>query len=273
MLQVRLLCISQLKRYTAKLSSEKLQAIASPLADYVNELDMKYISINGGLGSHIEFDSKRGRTFQNLASMLYCCEDADLRRTPSAPQLEKWLTGPKGPTRPFRARMERTLSSLLEITSDQALNKGFTGFSAKVSPAEFVFIGTLFSLLPAAHLMHRRSAGVLLYVMHDETEEFRERERAAAILHLRTELRRVHKDVRMNSRVCKHCWTIIVAVEERKVNLSLSAMEQKVAPNGTVVLKATAKRNKRVQPDDGSEDGEASSTPKTSKKTRTSSAR
>ena len=119
------------------------------MADYLNELDMKYVSISGGLGSHVEFDSKRGRTFQNLASMLYCCEDVDLRRTPSAIQLEKWLNGPKGPTRIFRSRMERTLSSLLEITSDKALNKGFTGFSAKVSPAEFVFIGNEMSFFSA----------------------------------------------------------------------------------------------------------------------------
>jgi len=237
-------------------AAEKLQAIASPLADYVNELDMKYISISGGLGSHIEFDSKRGRTFQNLASMLYCCEEVDLRRTPSAIQLEKWLNGSEGPTDTFRDRMERTLSSLLEITSDNALNKGFTRFSAKVSPAEFVFIG------------------VLLFVMHDETEDFRDRERAAAILHLRSDLRRVHKDVRMNSRVCKHCWSIIVAVEERKVNLSLIAMEQKVVPNGTTSGKTTAKSKKRVKPaDDASEDEEASLSPKKSKKTRTSSAR
>ena len=144
MLQVLLLYISQpqVMHCTAKLSSEKLQAIASPLAEYVNELDMKYISINGGLRSHVNFDSKRGRTFQNLAAMLYCCEDADLPRTPSAPQLEKWLTGPKVPTLIFRSKMERTLSSLLEITRDQALNKGFTRFSAKLSPAELVFIGT-----------------------------------------------------------------------------------------------------------------------------------
>ncbi|KAI9442357.1 hypothetical protein H4582DRAFT_1927934 [Lactarius indigo] len=237
-------------------AAEKLQAIASPLADYVNELDMKYVSISGGLGSHVEFDAKRGRTFQNLASMLYCCEDVDLRRTPSAVQLEKWLSGPKGPSYAFRTRMERTLSSLLEITSDKALNKGFTGFSAKVSPAEFVFIG------------------VLLYVMHDDTEEFRERERAAGILHLRSELRRVHKDVRMNSRVCKHCWTIIVAVEERKVNLSLSAMEQKVVPNGTATGQGkTTKRNKRVQPDDVTEDEDMPTSPKASKKTRTASTR
>ncbi len=111
------------------------------MADYMNELDMKYVSIGGGLGSHMEFDSKRGRTFQNLASMMYCCEEVETRRTPSAIQLEKWLSKPIGPSRTFKSRVERTLSSLLEITSDKSLNKAFTGFSAKVSPAEFVFIG------------------------------------------------------------------------------------------------------------------------------------
>jgi hypothetical protein len=125
----------------AKLSVEKLQAIASPWADYVNELDMKYISIGGGLGSHVEFDAKRGRTFQNIASMLYCCEEIDLQRTPSAPQLEKWLNGPREPSRTFKSRVERMLSNLLEIACDANLNLGFTGFSSKVSPAEFVFIG------------------------------------------------------------------------------------------------------------------------------------
>jgi hypothetical protein len=124
-----------------KLFAEKLQAIASPWADYVNELDMKYISINGGLASHVEFDMKRGRTFQNLASMLYCCQDVDLRRTPSAIHLERWLNELPGPSRTFKFRMERMLSNLLLIASDKALDKAFTGFSAKVSPAEFVFIG------------------------------------------------------------------------------------------------------------------------------------
>jgi hypothetical protein len=123
------------------LFAEKLQAIASPWADYVNELDLKYISISGGLASHIEFDMKRGRTFQNLASMLYCCADVELRRTPSALQLDRWLSGPEGPSPVFKSRVEHILSNLLEIASDAALNMAFTGFSAKVSPAEFVFIG------------------------------------------------------------------------------------------------------------------------------------
>ncbi|KAI0305571.1 hypothetical protein B0F90DRAFT_1074625 [Multifurca ochricompacta] len=216
-------------------AAEKLQAIASPWADYVNELDVKYISISGGLAGHVDFDAKRGRTFQNLASMLYCCEDVDLRRTPSAVQLEKWLNGRKGPSRTFSSRMERALSSLLEIASDATLNKAFTGYTAKVSPAEFVFIG------------------VLLYVMDDDDAgDFRDREKAAAILHFRYELRQAHKDVRLNSRICKDSWAIISAVDERKVNLSLSSMVQRVVPNGTVSSKAT-KRKKRVPTDDGSE--------------------
>jgi hypothetical protein len=137
------------------LSAEKLQAIASPWADYVNELDMKYISIGGGLASHVEFDARRGRTFQNLASMLYCCEDVDLQRTPSALQLERWLSGPKEPSQTFKYRVERMLSNLLEIACDASLNKGFTGFSAKVSPAEFVFIGMeSLLLLQRVYLIH-----------------------------------------------------------------------------------------------------------------------
>ena len=80
--------------------------------------------------------------------------------------------------------------------------------------------------------MHRCSVCVLIYVMHDETEEFRDKERAASILRLRSELRQTHNDIRMNSWICKHCWEIIVAVEERKVNLSLGAVEQRGIPNG-----------------------------------------
>ncbi|KAH9961381.1 hypothetical protein BC827DRAFT_1204144 [Russula dissimulans] len=223
-------------------AAEKLQAIASPWADFVNELDMKYISISGGLASHVEFDTKRGRTFQNLASMLFCCEDVDLRHTPSAVQLERWLSDPAGPTSTFKFRVERMLSNLLEIASDAALNRAFTGFSAKVSPAEFVFIG------------------VLLYMMHEDGVDFRDRERAAAILHLRHELRQTHKDVRMNTRVCKHSWTIINTVHEGKVNLSLSSMIQRVAPKAAASGK-NAKRKKRTQTDDETGDEHAQSSP------------
>jgi hypothetical protein len=231
-------------------AAEKLQAIASPWAGYVNELDMKYISISGGLASHVQFDMKRGRTFQNLAAMLYCCEEVDLQRTPSAIQLERWLDVPQGPSRTFKSRVERMLSNLLEIASDKALNKGFTGFSAKVSPAEFVFIG------------------VLIYVMHEDGVDFRDRERAAAILHFRNELRQTHKDVRMNTRVCKHCWAIITSVNERKVNLSLTSMVQRIGPKNAASGK-NVKRKKRTQSDEDSENENIQTPPQSSKGKKT----
>ena len=160
MQQVRVPRCLVVRKSGVKLLAEKLQAIASPWAGYVNELDMKYISISGGLASHVQFDMKRGRTFQNLAAMLYCCEEVDLQRTPSAIQLERWLNVPQGPSRTFKSRVEPMLSNLLEIASDKALNKGFTGFSAKVSPAEFVFIGMWSLSQPSGvqlmHLIRRR---------------------------------------------------------------------------------------------------------------------
>ena len=233
---------------------------------------MKYISIGGGLSSHVEFDMKRGRTFQNLSSMLFCCEEVDLQRTPSALQLERWLNEPKGPSKIFKSRVERMLSNLLEIASDKALNKGFTGFSAKVSPAEFVFIGMWLSPRSSgypAYVLHF-SSGVLLYVMHEDGVDFRDRERAAAILHFRDELRRVHKDVRLNTRVCKHSWTIITAVYERKVNLSLTSMVQRVGPkSGGAASGKNGKRKKRGQSDDESGNEKVQSPPRSSKGKKT----
>ncbi|KAI0268676.1 hypothetical protein BC834DRAFT_648169 [Gloeopeniophorella convolvens] len=230
-------------------AAEKLQAIASPRAAYVNELDSKFISINGGLASHVDFDARRGRTFQNLASVLYCCDDIDAKRTPSAIQLERWLSTPEAPSGALRERVENALSTLLEITADATLDKPFTGFSAKVSPAEFVFIG------------------VLLYVMQDDLGDFRNRECAAAILHLRYELRQVHKDVRLNTRVCKHSWAIIDAVEERKVDLSLSSMIQKASIKETSTSKTTkGKKRARADGDDSDAPPPTPASAKTKKK-------
>jgi hypothetical protein len=111
-------------------------------------------------------------------------------------------------------------------------------------------------------------AGVLLYVMHEDGEDFRDRERAAAILHFRNELRRTHKDIRMNTRVCKHCWTIITAVTERKVNLSLTSMVQRIGPKSATSSK-NGKRKKRAQSDDDSGNENIQSPPRSSKGKKT----
>jgi len=104
-------------------------------------------------------------------------------------------------------------------------------------------------------------------MMHEDGEDFRDRERAAAILHFRNELRQAHKDIRMNTRVCKHSWAIITAVHERKVNLSLTSMVQRVAPKSAAASgkNATSKRKKHAQSDDESGNENVQSPPRLSK--------
>ena len=105
--------------------------------------------------------------------------------------------------------------------------------------------------------------------MHEDGMDFRDRERAAAILHFRNELRQVHKDVRMNSRVCKHSWSIITAVYDRKVNLSLTSMVQRVALTSATGSGKNAKRKKRGQSDDESGNENVQTPPRPSKGKKT----
>jgi hypothetical protein len=105
--------------------------------------------------------------------------------------------------------------------------------------------------------------------MHEDGVDFRDRERAAAILHLRNELRQVHKDVRLNTRVCKHSWTIITAVYDRKVNLSLTSMVQRVAPKSGATSGKNAKRKKGAQSDDESGNENVRTPPRSSKGKKT----
>ncbi len=105
--------------------------------------------------------------------------------------------------------------------------------------------------------------------MHEDGVDFRDRERAAAVLHFRNELRQVHKDVRMNTRVCKHSWAIITAVYDRKVNLSLTSMVQRVAPKSAAALGKNGKRKKRAQSDDESGNENVQTPPRSSKGKKT----
>ena len=130
------------KWMSTKPPAEKLQAIATPRSDYTKDLHTRYFSVGTSLANHVEFDGRRGCTFQNLASMLYLCEKVDLQRTPSAEQVEEWLSCPDELSQIFKVKIERMISDLRKIAQDVALNEGFTAFTARVSPAEFVFIGT-----------------------------------------------------------------------------------------------------------------------------------
>ena len=126
-------------------TAEKLQAISSPWANYVTHLEKTHVTIDGGLVDAIAFDDTRGRAFQNVAQLVYCCSGVPAaQRIPSAAKLEKWLAAPDDrPSAAFRDAMGAVLGRLWQIARSSDHDAPFRRFKAKVSPVEFVFIGTL----------------------------------------------------------------------------------------------------------------------------------
>ncbi|KAH9962556.1 hypothetical protein BGW80DRAFT_864202 [Lactifluus volemus] len=126
-------------------SAEKLQAIASPWANYITHLEKTHVTIDGGLVDQIAFDDTRGRAFQNVAQLVYCCSGLPANQyVPTAAKLDKWLNAPGGsrPTEAFQDAMAVVLGRLWEIARDPELDAPFRRFTAKIAPIEFVFIGT-----------------------------------------------------------------------------------------------------------------------------------
>jgi hypothetical protein len=133
-------------------NAEKLQAISSPWADYITHLEKTHLTIDGGLIDKISFDDSRGRAFQNVAQLVYCCAGLPAtQRIPTAAKLEKWLTSQdERPSSAFTYAMADVLGRLWELAGSEELDAPFRKFKAKVAPVEFVYIGTPPAPAPAA---------------------------------------------------------------------------------------------------------------------------
>jgi hypothetical protein len=125
-------------------NAEKLQAISSPWANYITLLEKTHLTIDGGLVDKISFDDSRGRAFQNVAQLVYCCAGLPAaQRIPTAAKLEKWLTSQdERPSAAFKYAMADVLGRLWELAGSEELDAPFHQFKAKVAPVEFVYIGT-----------------------------------------------------------------------------------------------------------------------------------
>jgi hypothetical protein len=125
-------------------NAEKLQAISSPWANYITLLEKTHLTIDGGLIDKISFDDSRGRAFQNIAQLVYCCAGLPVtQRIPTAAKLEKWLNSQdERPSAAFKYAMADVLGRLWELASSEELDTPFRQFKAKVAPVEFVYIGT-----------------------------------------------------------------------------------------------------------------------------------
>jgi hypothetical protein len=130
---------------------EKLQAIASPWAQWIASLEQKHVLSDGGLSAILDWDTSRGRDFQCIAQMVYCCDGLPDYLLPTAQKLEKWLVRVDPPTESFMSRVDKALSEFWYLASNKGFDKGLKGFDKRVAPVEFVFIGTSLPSLARSH--------------------------------------------------------------------------------------------------------------------------
>ncbi|KAH6894840.1 hypothetical protein BKA70DRAFT_1407401 [Coprinopsis sp. MPI-PUGE-AT-0042] len=209
--------------------AEKLQVTNTHRSTFVRSLVNKHIK-DGGLSSdHLEWDTSRGSDFRCLAQALYLLErwGPTLKTIGTILQLDKWLaaTTPLDPG--FKSDMEDTFDIFSELTQNAAYNKCFKN-PGKVSPIEFIGISVLIGTLRKKLTM---------------------KQLASAIAALRSGLREVHVDVRMNTRVSR---TVLDLIRGMKP----SQFAQDAGPVAAKRKTGSAKRKRVMESDDEEDEDE-----------------
>jgi len=203
-------------------AAEKLQAISSPWAEWITQLEARHVAVDGGLSEVLEWDTKRGRDFQNIAHMVFCCDGLPDELLPTAQKIEKWISRADKPPEQFKADIEEVLTAFWRVASNNKYNEGFTKITQRIAPVEFIFIG------------------VLLY--HLRGQSLGDQGRAVYIL--RYTIRQEFKDIRNNTGVGRSLWTHINSLRSRPTAW--------LTPNEILTTKGKGKRkaDKDIEADD-----------------------
>ena len=232
-----------------------MQAIASPWADFISELDARYINCDNGLTTIIDVDMRRGRDFQTLAQFVHCCWFYPERVMPTSAKMEQWLSKHEEPSNVFKTAMREALAKFWHIGFSKQLNYPFTRIQKRVAPIEFVFTGELFFQRSLSYFLIPFQ-GVILYVLRDHPDEVCSEE----IFKMRTHVRKKYPDVRTRNDIANHLWDFVAQVVERRDN--------NAPPEPP---KRRAAKNKRGKYYEGSseDDEDTGAAAKSSKKTKT----
>lgn len=201
-------------------AAEKLQAICSSWAEWIADLHTRHVNSEGGLAQVLQWDTKRGRDFQCIAQMVFCCDSLPDHALPTAQKLERWLSRVDKPGQVFKTQIINALNAFWHIASSEGLNAAFQQVDKRVAPVEFVFIGTL------------------LFVLRDCTYQ----EQALAVLHMRLRIREQFLDVRNNGLVGKALWNYIDSITGPN---GLRVLENSGSSSSRAVLSSGPKRKRK----------------------------
>jgi hypothetical protein len=112
--------------------------------------------VENGLSHVLEWDTRRGRDYQNLAHFIYCCDRLPVEDLPTPQKLEVWLARVDPPSESFKRDIEEVLTDFWNMATDKTLNDAFRRINKRIAPVEFVFIGkTRFSCIYSnVYLIH-----------------------------------------------------------------------------------------------------------------------
>ncbi|CCM05005.1 uncharacterized protein FIBRA_07204 [Fibroporia radiculosa] len=175
-------------------AAEKLQAISSPWAEWITMLDTRYVGSDGGITSCIDVDMKRGRDFQTLAQLVYCCYNFPDQTVPTPQKMEGWLTSMDPPSATFKQEINDVLTEFCHLANTRHLNTAFSKIPKRVAPVEFVF------------------CGVVLYAMNGCSHE----DRAEELYNMRIHVRKRFPDIRSRGDIIKCLWEFVYDVIERQ---------------------------------------------------------
>ncbi|KAJ7609239.1 hypothetical protein DFH06DRAFT_1309027 [Mycena polygramma] len=158
--------------------AEKLKVLATPRAQFVRTLQDDFLNNDdsGLSGAALAWDRSRGSDFRCLSQTIQCI--AHSPKTTSIQATEKWLADPAPMTPAFANSIENTYRVFEALVRDARNGAAF----AKISPIEFITVGIL---------VHRHKGRLTLETL------------GKAVAAMRADVRRVHDDIRNNSKVYK----------------------------------------------------------------------
>ncbi|KAK8844614.1 hypothetical protein IAR55_006461 [Kwoniella newhampshirensis] len=125
--------------------AEKLQAIASPWTTWILALEQKYISEPDTLHALLDWDIKRGKSFQCLAGFIMLAFDTTKQLVPTATSQKAFLSRADGPELGFKRRVEMALGLFVNMATNH-YDAAFKTTKKRLAPVEFWFIAYLIYL-------------------------------------------------------------------------------------------------------------------------------
>ncbi|KAJ3825271.1 hypothetical protein EV361DRAFT_807920, partial [Lentinula raphanica] len=186
-------------------SAEKLRVLHTRRSKFINELKESYVTKEGLAAPSFRWERTRGADFRCLAQSVFVMWKWDkdgeqsIKSAGTLSQVERWLEeNDEAIPDEFSSAVKGTFATLVQLTSHQEYSAPFSMYT-KVSPVEII--------------------GVIVLIYAHSTilptdEKLTPAELSAAFTQLRREVRREHKDIRLNDRVGKTIINFVKAYQK-----------------------------------------------------------